>query len=76
MALCGLVGGVAGVGCGRLWKEDDIIPGDFRWQILEERLIDLNVPLVVDSGHGCRFLVTAWKACMAECQTGQLSLSG
>ncbi len=52
----GLLNNVAGVACGRFsWKEDDILPGDFSMaEILEERLSDLGVPLVLDLplGHG------------------------
>ena len=52
----GLLNSVAGVACGRFsWKEDDILPGDFSMaEILEERLSDLGVPLVLDLplGHG------------------------
>ncbi|MCT0251993.1 LD-carboxypeptidase [Synechococcus sp. CS-197] len=52
----GLLNSVAGVACGRFsWKEDDILPGDFSMAgILEERLGDLGVPLLLDLplGHG------------------------
>ena len=52
----GLLRGLAGVGCGRFtWEEDDILRGDFSMaEILQERLIDLGIPLVVDLplGHG------------------------
>ena len=52
----GLLRNVAGVACGRFsWKEDDILPGDFSMAgILEERLGDLGIPLVLDLplGHG------------------------
>ncbi len=52
----GLLKDVAGVGCGRFsWQEDDILPGDFSMaEILEERLGDLGIPLVLDLplGHG------------------------
>jgi len=52
----GLLRGLAGVGCGRFtWKEDDILRGDFSMaELLEERLGDLGVPLVMDLpiGHG------------------------
>ena len=52
----GLLQQLAGVACGRFsWAEDDILPGDFTMEeILEERLGDLGVPLVVDLplGHG------------------------
>ena len=52
----GLLQHLAGVGCGRFsWAEDDILPGDFTMEeILEERLGDLNIPLVLNLpvGHG------------------------
>jgi len=52
----GVLRGVAGIGTGRFsWEEDDILPGDFSMAaILEERLGDLGVPLVMDLpvGHG------------------------
>ena len=52
----GLLSQLAGVACGRFsWKEDDILPGDFSMaDILEERLGDLGIPLVLDLplGHG------------------------
>ena len=44
------------VACGRFsWAEDDILPGDFSMEeILEERLGDLEIPLVLNLplGHG------------------------
>ena len=52
----GLVQQLAGAACGRFsWAEDDILPGDFSMnEILEERLGDLGIPLVVNLplGHG------------------------
>jgi muramoyltetrapeptide carboxypeptidase len=52
----GLLQQLSGVACGRFsWEKDDILPGDFTMEeILEERLGDLGVPLVVDLplGHG------------------------
>ena len=52
----GLLQQLSGVACGRFsWKEDDILPGDFSMdEILEERLGDLGIPLVLDLplGHG------------------------
>ena len=52
----GLMRGLAGVACGRFsWKKDDILPGDFSMEeILEERLGDLGIPLVMNLplGHG------------------------
>lgn len=76
----GLLEGVAGVGCGRFsWKEDDILPGDFSMaEILEERLSDLNVPLVVDLplGHGLpNFSLPLGRPAWLNAKTGQLSLS-
>ena len=75
----GLLEGVAGVGCGRFsWKEDDILPGDFSMaEILEERLGDLDVPLVVDLplGHGLpNFSLPLGRASCLNARTGQLSL--
>ena len=52
----GLLQHLAGVACGRFsWAEDDILPGDFTMEeILEERLGDLGIPLVLNLpiGHG------------------------
>ena len=52
----GLLQQLAGVACGRFsWAEDDILPGDFTMdEILEERLGDLGIPLVLNLplGHG------------------------
>ena len=54
----GLLQQLAGVACGRFsWAEDDILPGDFTMdEILEERLGDLGIPLVLirylPLGHG------------------------
>lgn len=52
----GLLQQLAGAACGRFsWAEDDILPGDFSMnEILEERLGDLGIPLVVNLplGHG------------------------
>ena len=52
----GLLQDLAGVACGRFsWAKDDILPGDFTMEeILEERLGDLGIPLVlnVPVGHG------------------------
>jgi muramoyltetrapeptide carboxypeptidase len=52
----GLLQQLSGVACGRFsWEKDDILPGDFTMEeILEERLGDLGLPLVVDLplGHG------------------------
>ena len=52
----GLLEHLAGVACGRFsWAKDDILPGDFTMEeILEERLGDLGIPLVLHLpvGHG------------------------
>ena len=52
----GLLEDLAGVACGRFsWAKDDILPGDFTMEeILEERLGDLGIPLVLNlpMGHG------------------------
>ena len=52
----GLLEHLAGVACGRFsWAKDDILPGDFTMEeILEERLGDLGIPLVLNlpMGHG------------------------
>ena len=52
----GLLEGVAGIACGRFsWDMDDILPGDFSMEeILEERLGDLGIPLVLDLPVGHR----------------------
>ena len=52
----GLLQGLNGIACGRFsWDKDDILPGDFSMdEILEERLGDLGIPLVLNMpvGHG------------------------
>ena len=52
----GLLENVVGIACGHFsWAEDDILPGDFTMEeILEERLGDLGIPLVLNLpvGHG------------------------
>ena len=52
----GLLRAVAGVGVGRFsWKEDDVLPGDLTMEeVLQERLLDLGVPMVgrLPVGHG------------------------
>ena len=52
----GLLQQLAGVACGRFsWAKDDILPGDFSMdEVLEERLGDLGIPLVLNLplGHG------------------------
>lgn len=52
----GLLQELAGVACGRFsWAKDDILPGDFSMdEVLEERLGDLGIPLVLNLplGHG------------------------
>ena len=54
--MAGLLQSLAGVACGRFsWAKDDILPGDFTMEeILEERLGELGIPLVLDLpvGHG------------------------
>ena len=52
----GLLQQLAGIGCGRFsWAEDDILPGDFSMvEVLEDRLGDLGIPVVLNLpvGHG------------------------
>ena len=52
----GMLKNLSGIACGRFsWAEDDILPGDFSMEeILEERLGDLGIPLVLNLplGHG------------------------
>ena len=52
----GLLQHLAGVACGRFsWAQDDILPGDFSMdEVLEDRLGDLGIPLVLNLplGHG------------------------
>ena len=52
----GLLQSLSGIACGRFsWDEDDILPGDFTMEeILEERLGDLEIPLVVNLPVGHR----------------------
>ena len=54
--MSGLLSRLAGIACGRFsWDKDDILPGDFSMEeILEERLGNLGVPLVLNLpvGHG------------------------
>ena len=75
----GLFDAVAAIGCGRFsWKEDDILPGDFSMaEILEERLSDLGVPLVVNLplGHGLPNLaLPLGRQAQVDARSGQLSL--
>ena len=60
----GLLQQLAGVACGRFsWTEDDILPGDFTMEeILEERLGDLGIPLVLNLqlSHGRPTRPCAW----------------
>ena len=75
----GVLEGVSGVACGRFsWKEDDILPGDFSMaDILEERLGDLGVPLVMDLllGHGLPNLsLPLGREATLDAQSGQLKL--
>jgi len=75
----GLFKGLAGVACGRFsWKEDDILPGDFSMdEILEERLGDLGVPLVMDLplGHGLPNLaLPLGREALLDALSGQLTL--
>ena len=52
---CGLLEGVAGIGTGRFSWKGEVEPGDFSMaEILEERLGDQGIPLVMDLpvGHG------------------------
>ncbi|KZR87839.1 LD-carboxypeptidase [Synechococcus sp. MIT S9504] len=75
----GLFKGLAGMACGRFsWKEDDVLPGDFSMaEILEERLSDLGVPLVMDLplGHGLPNLaLPLGREALLNAQSGQLTL--
>ena len=75
----GLLDGLSGVACGRFsWKEDDILPGDFTMvEILEERLGDLGVPLVVDLplGHGLpNMALPLGREAFLDGRSGQLAL--
>jgi len=77
----GLLSELAGVATGRFsWAEDDILPGDFTMaQILEERLGDLSIPLVMDLpvGHSLpnQALPLGWIA-QLDGAGGSLSLEG
>jgi muramoyltetrapeptide carboxypeptidase len=75
----GLFKGLAGVACGRFsWKEDDVLPGDFSMpEILEERLSDLGVPLLMDLplGHGLpNMSLPLGREALLDAQSGQLKL--
>ena len=75
----GVLAGLSGVACGRFsWKQDDILPGDFSMAaILEERLADLGVPLVMDLplGHGLPNLaLPLGREALLNAQSGQLTL--
>ena len=75
----GLLNGLSGVACGRFsWKKDDILPGDFTMaEILEGRLGDLGVPLVVDLplGHGLpNMALPLGRQALLDARSGQLSL--
>ena len=76
----GLLQQLSGVACGRFsWEKDDILPGDFTMEeILEERLGDLGVPLIVDLpvGHGLPNMALPLGAeARIDGRTGHLSLS-
>ena len=75
----GVFKGLAGVACGRFsWKEDDVLPGDFSMEeILEERLGDLGVPLVMDLplGHGLpNMALPLGREARLDARAGQLTL--
>ena len=75
----GVFKGLTGVACGRFsWKEDDILPGDFSMkEILEERLGDLGVPLVMDLplGHGLpNMALPLGREARLDARAGQLAL--
>ena len=75
----GLLQQLSGVACGRFsWEKDDILPGDFTMEeILEERLGDLGVPLIVDLpvGHGLPNMALPLGAeARIDGRTGHLSL--
>ncbi|KZR89759.1 LD-carboxypeptidase [Synechococcus sp. MIT S9508] len=75
----GLFKGLAGVACGRFsWKEDDVLPGDFSMpEILDERLSDLGVPLVMDLplGHGLpNWALPLGREALLDASSGQLTL--
>ena len=75
----GLFKGLAGVACGRFsWKEDDVLPGDFSMpEILDERLSDLGVPLVLDLplGHGLpNWALPLGREALLDASSGQLTL--
>ena len=75
----GVFKGLAGVACGRFsWKEDDILPGDFSMEeILEKRLGDLGVPLVMDLplGHGLpNMALPLGREARLDARAGQLTL--
>ena len=77
----GLLNGVAAIGCGRFsWKKDDILPGDFSMaEILDERLGDLGVPLVVDLplGHGLpNMALPLGHQAVLNARSGELTLIG
>ena len=52
----GLLSRLSGIACGRFsWDKEDVLPGDFSMkEILEERLGNLGIPLVLNLpvGHG------------------------
>ena len=75
----GLLQQLSGVACGRFsWEKDDILPGDFTMEeILEERLGDLGVPLIIDLpvGHGLPNMALPLGAeARIDGRTGHLSL--
>ena len=75
----GVLRDVSGVACGRFsWKEDDILPGDFSMaEILEERLGDFGVPLVMDLplGHGRpNMSLPLGREAILDAHSGQLTL--
>jgi muramoyltetrapeptide carboxypeptidase len=52
----GLLRSLAGIGVGRFrWRPDDVLPGDLSMEeVLRERLLDLQLPVVAELpvGHG------------------------
>ena len=75
----GRLQGLAGVATGRFsWKKDDILPGDFTMEeVLEQRLGDLGIPLVMDLpvGHGLPNLsLPLGRQAMLNGRTGHLTV--
>ena len=75
----GLFSRLSGIACGRFsWDEKDVLPGDFSMEeILEDRLSDLGIPVVLDLpvGYGLpNQALHLWAMARVHGQKGTLDL--